>query len=95
MVSESPLETVFFGGGTPSLVPPALVGRILDALSARFRISAEAEISMEMDPGTFDEAQLLQTLGLGVNRVSLGVQSFDQAMLERCGRSHALPQVTQ
>ena len=46
-----------------------------------------------MGPGTFDEAQLLQTLALGVNRVSLGVQSFDDAHLQRCGRSHGSEQV--
>jgi len=49
----APLSSVFFGGGTPSLVPPPLVGRILDALRTRFALSATAEVSMEMDPVRF------------------------------------------
>lgn len=68
---------MFFGGGTPSLVPPRLLERILRALDDRFGLHPSVEISMEMDPGTFDRAQLDQYVALGVNRVSLGVQSFD------------------
>jgi len=92
---RGPLTTVFFGGGTPSLVPPPLVGRILESLDRKFGISAESEISMEMDPGTFDEKQLKETLALGVNRVSLGVQSFDEEILKSCGRSHGVGEVRQ
>ncbi|EEH59348.1 uncharacterized protein MICPUCDRAFT_14012 [Micromonas pusilla CCMP1545] len=83
-----PLRTIFFGGGTPSLLPPALLRRVLDALRARFGIDADAEISMEMDPGTFDAAKLRSYAELGVNRVSLGVQSFDDAVLRAAGRAH-------
>jgi len=88
-----PLSSVFLGGGTPSLVPPHLVALLLEALAQTFRMAPDAEISMEMDPGTFDRAQLDATLALGVNRVSLGVQSFDQAALDVCGRSHGVEQV--
>uniref|UniRef100_A0A0E0BR63 Radical S-adenosyl methionine domain-containing protein 1, mitochondrial n=1 Tax=Oryza glumipatula TaxID=40148 RepID=A0A0E0BR63_9ORYZ len=88
-----PLETVFFGGGTPSLVPPRLVAAVLDALRARFGLSASPEVSIEMDPGTFDAAKLRELVGLGVNRVSLGVQAFQEDLLRACGRAHGLREV--
>ena len=89
------LKTVFFGGGTPSLLAVAQVEQILQALSDRFGIESNAEISMEMDPGTFDRAALTTLRQLGVNRVSLGVQSFTDAQLEACGRTHRLADVHQ
>jgi oxygen-independent coproporphyrinogen-3 oxidase len=92
-VNAAPLTSVFFGGGTPSLVPPALVGRLIDALRARFGIAPGAEISMEADPGTFDAPRLREYAALGVDRVSVGVQAFQQSALEACGRSHSLSDV--
>ena len=83
-----PLETIFFGGGTPSLVPVDVLGEILGTLRREFGIASGAEISAEMDPGTFNEDKLRGFLDLGVNRVSLGVQSFDDEVLKRAGRSH-------
>nr|ACG46309.1 oxygen-independent coproporphyrinogen III oxidase-like protein sll1917 [Zea mays] len=88
-----PLETVFFGGGTPSLVPPRLVATVLDALRARFGLSARPEVSIEMDPGTFDAARLKELVGVGVNRVSLGVQAFQEDLLRACGRAHGVKEV--
>ncbi|KAL5225245.1 hypothetical protein ABZP36_011884 [Zizania latifolia] len=88
-----PLETVFFGGGTPSLVPPRLVAAVLDALRGKFGLSASPEVSIEMDPGTFDAAKLRELVGLGVNRVSLGVQAFQEDLLRACGRAHGLREV--
>lgn len=82
------LQTVFFGGGTPSLLSVEQLGRILDTLNQHFGISAEAEISMEMDPGTFSREQLKGYQDAGVNRVSLGVQAFQDELLSVCGRSH-------
>ena len=82
------LKTVFFGGGTPSLLSVGQLARILEAISKRFEIATDAEISMEMDPGTFDLEQLQGYRTAGVNRVSLGVQSFQPAMLQVSGRSH-------
>ncbi|KAG7607120.1 putative coproporphyrinogen dehydrogenase [Arabidopsis thaliana] len=87
------LETVFFGGGTPSLVPPKLVSLILETLSLNFGLSPDAEISMEMDPGTFDGQKLKDLMKLGVNRVSLGVQAFQDELLKACGRAHGVSQV--
>jgi len=88
-----PLETVFFGGGTPSLVPPRLVSMVLDTLRSRFGVRLDAEISMEMDPGTFNADKLRELMGLGVNRVSLGVQAFQEKLLKSCGRAHGLREV--
>lgn len=88
--ASSPLETVFFGGGTPSLIPPQLLSRILQALDKQYSISSQAEISMEADPGTFDTQRLKAYMQLGVNRFSVGVQSFQEELLKACGRSHTL-----
>lgn len=85
-----PLETVFFGGGTPSLLPVKYLEKILETLSQRFGISPQAEISMEMDPGTFTLEQLQGYRKAGVNRVSLGVQTFEEELLQLCGRSHSV-----
>ncbi|KAK9831539.1 hypothetical protein WJX81_007299 [Elliptochloris bilobata] len=92
-VGGAPLRTVFFGGGTPSLIPPPQLARVLDALAARFGIAAGAEVSMEADPGTFDALRLREYMALGVNRFSIGVQAFQQELLEVCGRSHSLADV--
>nr|XP_010930027.1 uncharacterized protein LOC105051348 [Elaeis guineensis] len=91
--NQPPLETVFFGGGTPSLVPPTLVASVLDALRSKFGMWAAPEISIEMDPGTFDRGRLEELLELGVNRVSLGVQAFQEELLRACGRAHGLKEV--
>lgn len=88
-----PLKTVFFGGGTPSLVPPRLVAKVLDTLRSKFGVCLDAEISMEMDPGTFDANKLNELMGLGVNRVSLGVQAFQDELLKACGRAHGVDEV--
>ncbi|XVE54539.1 hypothetical protein DITRI_Ditri03aG0089900 [Diplodiscus trichospermus] len=91
--SHPPLETVFFGGGTPSLVPPRLVSSILDLLRVKFGVTSDAEISMEMDPGTFDAKKMELLMELGVNRVSLGVQAFQEELLKACGRAHGVNEV--
>lgn len=90
---QPPLETVFFGGGTPSLVPPGLVASVLDALRSKFGMCTDPEISIEMDPGTFDGRRMEELLELGVNRVSLGVQAFQEELLRACGRAHGLKEV--
>ncbi|KAK6123691.1 hypothetical protein DH2020_042566 [Rehmannia glutinosa] len=91
--NNPPLKTVFFGGGTPSLVPPRLISSVLDALSSKFGMCGNAEISMEMDPGTFDAVAMKQLMNLGVNRVSLGVQAFQHELLKACGRAHGVHEV--
>ncbi|MBV8887176.1 MAG: coproporphyrinogen III oxidase [Chroococcidiopsidaceae cyanobacterium CP_BM_RX_35] len=83
-----PLKTIFFGGGTPSLLSVNQLTQILETLNRRFSIAEDAEISMEMDPGTFTLSQLKGYRAAGVNRVSLGVQAFQPELLQVCGRSH-------
>jgi putative oxygen-independent coproporphyrinogen III oxidase len=82
------LETVFFGGGTPSLLSPPQLVQILAAIDKHIGISPKAEISMEIDPGTFDLDQLEAYVAAGVNRVSMGVQAWQDELLQLCGRSH-------
>jgi len=83
-----PLATVYFGGGTPSLLTPPQLAALLSALSCRFGLAPGAEISLELDPASFDQDRLAGYLKAGVNRVSLGGQSFDDAVLAGLGRRH-------
>lgn len=80
--------SVFFGGGTPSLFPPAAIADFLDGASARLSFAGDAEITLEANPGTTEHARFDGYRRAGVNRISLGVQSFDDAMLRRLGRIH-------
>ncbi len=84
------LRTIFFGGGTPSLLEVQHLEDILIVIEENFGIASDAEISMEMDPNTFSRAKLEGFQGLGINRVSLGVQSFEDDLLKVCGRSHSV-----
>lgn len=93
--ADSALETVFLGGGTPSLLSVQQLEQILNALAQRLGLTAGAEISMEMDPGTFDLAHLQGYRALGVNRISLGVQSLHDELLKACGRTHTVADVWQ
>ncbi|BAZ38826.1 putative oxygen-independent coproporphyrinogen III oxidase [Calothrix sp. NIES-4101] len=85
---HQPLKTIFFGGGTPSLLSTEQLHRIISALEMGFGIAADAEISMEMDPGTFDFGHIQGYRHAGVTRVSFGVQAFQEELLQICGRSH-------
>ncbi len=84
----APLSTVYLGGGTPSLLAPEQVAALLGALVARYGIAAGAEITLELDPASFDQRRLQGYLDAGINRVSLGGQSFDDAVLASLGRRH-------
>lgn len=92
-LNEHPLQTVFFGGGTPSLLSVTQLEILLSQLDRRFGIAPNAEISMEMDPGTFDLEHLEGYLATGINRISLGVQALDDTTLESCGRYHRVADV--
>jgi oxygen-independent coproporphyrinogen-3 oxidase len=83
------VDTIYFGGGTPSLLTPAQLDLILAALHRRFKVNAGAEVTLEMNPGTVDRDQLLAFRSLGVNRASFGAQTFDDAELAKLGRSHS------
>ncbi len=91
--SRKPLNTIFFGGGTPSLLAIAQVHQVLQTLDQCFGIAANAEISMEVDPGTFDPAQISGYHAAGVNRVSVGVQAFQEKLLQAAGRSHTVEEI--
>jgi oxygen-independent coproporphyrinogen III oxidase len=82
------VDTVYFGGGTPSLLTPAQLDQILSALHRQFEIDSVVEITMEMNPGTVNRDQLRAFRQLGVNRASFGAQTFDDAELAKLGRSH-------
>lgn len=88
-----PLRTVFFGGGTPSLLSVSQFQQILDRLDRHFGILSGAEISMEIDPGTFDLTQIKGFKSAGTNRVSLGVQAFQSKLLKACGRTHTVEDI--
>ncbi|HEY0080904.1 MAG TPA: radical SAM family heme chaperone HemW [Pyrinomonadaceae bacterium] len=81
-------DTIYFGGGTPSLLTPAQASRILEAVRSRFRISLHAEVTMEMNPGTLAPERLREFRRLGINRASFGAQTFDDRELRRLGRTH-------
>lgn len=85
---DRPLQTVFFGGGTPSLLTVGQLAQVLAVLDQQFGIATDAEISMEIDPDTFDREHLQGYYAAGVNRVSLGVQAFQTELLQACGRTH-------
>ena len=80
--------TVFFGGGTPSLFSAAAIDEILAAVRARVSLDSEAEITLETNPGTFEAEKFRGFREAGVNRLSIGVQSFNDAHLQALGRIH-------
>lgn len=81
--------TVYFGGGTPSLLKPRYLENILQALDNAFGLCSQTEITLEANPGALDEIHLKSFQRLGINRVSLGVQSFDPGQLSFLGRIHS------
>lgn len=83
-----PLATVYLGGGTPSMLSSDQVAGILEALERRFGLAPGAELSLELDPASFDQTRLAGYLAAGINRVSLGGQSFDDGVLADLGRRH-------
>ncbi|MDJ0650782.1 MAG: radical SAM family heme chaperone HemW [Xenococcaceae cyanobacterium MO_188.B19] len=93
--SNTLLQTIFFGGGTPSLLPVKQLEQVIKTLEKQFGITPDAEISMEIDPNTFSREKLSGYLNCGVNRVSLGIQTFDEKLLEVCGRTHRVKDIFQ
>ena len=80
--------TVFIGGGTPSLLSAAEIDRLLSAVRARIPLQPDAEITLEANPGTFEREKFAGYFAAGVNRLSLGIQSFDDVFLRALGRVH-------
>ena len=83
-----PLTSIFFGGGTPSLMPPALVGALLEEAERLWGFDPGIEITLEANPSSVEAANFAALAGAGINRVSLGVQSLDDAELRFLGRLH-------
>lgn len=83
------LDSVFFGGGTPSLMPPAIVAALLDKLSDYWSVSTDLEVTLEANPSSIEAQKFADFRAAGVNRVSVGIQSFDDAALKFLGRAHS------
>ncbi|WP_449471150.1 radical SAM family heme chaperone HemW [Sphingobium chungangianum] len=83
-----PLSSIFFGGGTPSLMPPEIVSNIMDAAASYWRPTADMEITLEANPSSVEAARFTDLSHAGVNRVSLGVQALDNQALHFLGRAH-------
>ena len=88
LVRERPIETVFIGGGTPSLMSGAFYHRLFERLRERLTFSPEAEITLEANPGTLETGRFESFREAGINRLSIGVQSFDPNQLKTLGRIH-------
>jgi oxygen-independent coproporphyrinogen-3 oxidase len=82
------LTSIFFGGGTPSLFSARALGRLLEGVQKRVPFAGDIEITLEANPGTFEQAKFRDYRGLGINRLSIGVQSFQGAKLKALGRIH-------
>lgn len=88
-------RTIFFGGGTPSLLSVSQVSRLLNACFSSFSIDKDAEITLEANPGTLTQAQLEGLRKAGINRLSMGAQSFDAHLLKTLGRIHSPDDISQ
>ena len=83
------VHTVFFGGGTPSYLPATDIRHIMDTVRSAFDLEADAETTLEANPGDFSDRKLAAYLECGINRLSIGVQSFDDGLLRTLGRRHS------
>ncbi len=86
---DAAADTIYFGGGTPSLLSSQMIAEVLDAVCRRWQLASNAEITMEVNPGTINGQQLADLRGIGINRLSIGVQSFDDSRLQFLGRIHS------
>ncbi len=89
MAADETLQSIFFGGGTPSLMPPALVSALLCEAESLWGFDSEIEITLEANPSSVEAARFADLASAGVNRVSLGLQSFDDDALQMLGRLHS------
>ena len=87
--SGAAVDTIYFGGGTPSLLSPSQLDSILSTLHSSFAVDASAEVTLEINPGSVNTEKLRAFRHLGINRASFGAQTFDNAELAKLGRSHS------
>lgn len=88
-LSTRKVTSIFLGGGTPSLLSEVLIGEIMTELNGSFRLAPDAEITIEVNPGTINKEKLLAYREAGINRLSIGVQSADEGLLRTLGRIHS------
>lgn len=86
---SSPIHSIFIGGGTPSLFSPESIDRLLDGIKQRVNLESDLEITLEANPGTFESAKFREFNALGINRLSIGIQSFNDGLLTKLGRVHS------
>ena len=90
LLSDRTIGSIFFGGGTPSLMPPATVSAIIDAVAKAWTFADDVEITLEANPSSVEAARFADLASAGVNRASLGLQSLDDAALRILGRAHSV-----
>ncbi len=88
--SKQTLKTIYFGGGTPSLEDPEHIAKVIAKLAEYQNIASDAEITLEANPGTIDHSRLEDFKAAGINRISIGAQTFDENLLVKLGRGHSL-----
>jgi len=84
-----PIHSIFIGGGTPSLFSPESIDRLLRGVERQVALKEDLEITLEANPGTFESRKFAEFRALGINRLSIGIQSFDDALLKKLGRIHS------
>ena len=89
LLPDRPVSSIFFGGGTPSLMPPETVAAVIAAADEAWGLASDCEITLEANPNSVEVANFAALASAGVNRVSIGVQSFDAQVLQFLGRAHS------
>ncbi len=87
--ADRPVSTIFIGGGTPSLFSAEALDRLLSGINTRLSLQTDTEITLEANPGTIEQGRFAEYRALGINRLSIGVQSFQDELLEKIGRIHS------
>jgi oxygen-independent coproporphyrinogen-3 oxidase len=95
VLSGNCIDTIYIGGGTPTILSADALGQILECVHTSFEVDENAEISVEANPGTIDQEKLLALQSGGVNRISFGVQSFSDSLLRTIGRIHSVAQAVE
>jgi oxygen-independent coproporphyrinogen-3 oxidase len=90
-----PINSIFIGGGTPSLFSPEALGRLLDGIKGRLVLKDGLETTLEANPGTFESQKFSEFRALGINRLSIGIQSFSDPLLKNLGRVHSAQEAIQ
>ncbi len=87
-INNEPIDTIYFGGGTPSQLQPNQIGQMLNSISKEFKVSNDSEITIEVNPDDISKELLIGYRSTGINRISMGVQSFNDSELRFLGRRH-------